>query len=362
MTYYEELGVRQDAPVEEIRQAYKTLARLLHPDGHVEPDLKPMAERQMQRLVEIVSVLSDPGKRSHYDEMLLLGNRLPATCGKRPVPLPRRDSNNRAAEFALRHWFWILNGIFVVALGTWTFLQSNPAVPDHPGLQGAAWQRDPIPEYRGHQVVQKPNTPQRRVISVLSEASPTIPSDGARLVARAPVVTPPEPPSAPELEDIPAGVSPPEPLTGAAVDRMASPGEGRPDDQDRPPSPKVSSFAGRWLYTPQLADSAERGMYSAIYVELSLIEHAGELTGDYRARYNVPDRAVSPEVTFKIRGSPGAATSGEFAWLSGDNAKGQVEMTLRGPNVLYVSWWTTEFGRRATLGSGTAVLIRLQVP
>ena len=78
MTYYEELGVRKDAPLEEIRQAYKTLARVLHPDNQVDPDLKPMAQRQMQRLVEIVAVL-DPEQRFHYDETLLPGTRLPAT-------------------------------------------------------------------------------------------------------------------------------------------------------------------------------------------------------------------------------------------------------------------------------------------
>src|ERR1035438_2874520 len=123
-----------------------------------------------------------------------------------------------------------------------------------------------------------------------------------------------------------------------------------------PPLPKAPSFAGRWLYTPQPGDGSERGLYSAKYVELLVVEHAGELAGDYRARYEVPDPAVSPEVAFKLRGAAGSATSGNFDWLSGDNAKGQAEMTLRAPNVLYVSWWTTEFGRRATLGSGTAVL------
>src|SRR5271165_4143118 len=134
MNYYEELAVRQDAPVEEIRQAYKKLARLLHPDNQVEPDLKGMAERQMQRLVDIATVLSDPEKRSHYDEMLLTGNYLLATSRRQAIPPPRlpewRNVNNGVAELALRNWFWILNGVFVMTLGTWTFMHRNPAVPD----------------------------------------------------------------------------------------------------------------------------------------------------------------------------------------------------------------------------------------
>jgi len=41
MNYYEELGIRQDAALEEIRQAYKLLARLLHPDAQPDARLKP---------------------------------------------------------------------------------------------------------------------------------------------------------------------------------------------------------------------------------------------------------------------------------------------------------------------------------
>src|ERR1035438_3483959 len=109
MNYYEELGVRQDAPAEDIRQAYRMLARLLHPDSHVEPNLKPVAERQMQRLGEMVAVLSDPGKRSHYDEMLLPGRRAPAPwwVGRWRRLREWRDSHNGTEEFALRPLFWI---------------------------------------------------------------------------------------------------------------------------------------------------------------------------------------------------------------------------------------------------------------
>ena len=102
-------------------------------------------------------------------------------------------------------------------------------------------------------------------------------------------------------------------------------------------------------------------MYSATYVELLLVEHAGELSGDYRARYHVSDRAVSPEISFKIRGAAGPGTC-KVSWSSSDHARGEAEMVLRGANALYMNWWTTEFGWRATLASGTAVLVRLETP
>lgn len=362
MNYYEELGVRHDANVDDIRQAFKKLARLLHPDRQVEPSLKSIAERQMQRLGEIVAVLSDPGKRSHYDETLLLANRLPTIYNKpgiliSPMPCGWRDSNNGVAEFTFRHWFWILTGIFVMALSTWTFLENNSAALD-PGLQRAALQGDSTFEDRDRQPAQKADRLQHRMTAVISKAPPIIPAHGIPMAVRAPITTPPEPPSAPALEEIPASLfTAPEPL--AEVAKIAPP---KMPGENITSLPSVSSLAGRWLYTPQPGDVSESGMYSATYVELLLVEHAGELAGDYRARYNVPDRAVSPEVTFKIRGPAESSTSATFAWLSGDRAKGLAEMALRAPNVLYVSWWTTEFGRRATLGSGTAVLIRLKAP
>ncbi len=61
--YYATLGVRKDAPPEEIKRAYRRLARQLH------PDVNPDAETQ-ERFKEITSayeVLSDPSKRQLYD-------------------------------------------------------------------------------------------------------------------------------------------------------------------------------------------------------------------------------------------------------------------------------------------------------
>jgi curved DNA-binding protein CbpA len=70
MNFYEEFGVCQDASVEEIRQAYKTLARLLHPDGQTDEKLRAAAACQMKRLHEVLDVLVDPRKRRAYDEDL----------------------------------------------------------------------------------------------------------------------------------------------------------------------------------------------------------------------------------------------------------------------------------------------------
>jgi hypothetical protein len=131
-----------------------------------------------------------------------------------------------------------------------------------------------------------------------------------------------------------------------------------------PPLRNEASFVGRWLYSPRPGEeSTERGVYPATYIELLLVENGGDMAGDYHAVYKVSDQTVSPDVAFQIRGTADSATSAKFAWATNsDNARGRAEMTLRSPNVLFVSWWTTAFGRQNTLGSGTGLLIRQQTP
>src|ERR1035441_2912947 len=74
MTYYEELGVPTEASREEIRQAYKRLVRLLHPDRCSDPATRVLAELQMRRLNGILEVLSHPEERANYDRSLLEGD------------------------------------------------------------------------------------------------------------------------------------------------------------------------------------------------------------------------------------------------------------------------------------------------
>jgi hypothetical protein len=122
------------------------------------------------------------------------------------------------------------------------------------------------------------------------------------------------------------------------------------------------SFAGNWLYVPAGGDVPAPGSYPATYVELLLTEEHGGLSGSYRARYRIPDLAVSPEVLFRVQGKSPAAGPAKLGWTSADGARGEVEMTLHGPNLMSVAWWTTEFGRRASLASGTSKLLRLRAP
>ncbi|TMF57619.1 MAG: J domain-containing protein [Chloroflexi bacterium] len=61
--YYKTLGVSKSASAEEIKRAYRKLARQHHPDVNK----KPEAEKRFKEINEANEVLSDPEKRRRYD-------------------------------------------------------------------------------------------------------------------------------------------------------------------------------------------------------------------------------------------------------------------------------------------------------
>ena len=65
--YYEILGVQKGASLDEIKKAYRNLALKYHPD-RVSPDKKKEAEDRFKDISEAYAVLSDPQKRSQYDQ------------------------------------------------------------------------------------------------------------------------------------------------------------------------------------------------------------------------------------------------------------------------------------------------------
>jgi len=65
--YYEILGVKKDASIEEIKKAYRSLALSHHPD-RVPQEKKKESEEKFKEISEAYAVLSDPQKRSMYDQ------------------------------------------------------------------------------------------------------------------------------------------------------------------------------------------------------------------------------------------------------------------------------------------------------
>ena len=72
--YYEVLGVPKNASEDDIKKAYRRLAKECHPDLH--PNDKN-AEARFKELNEANEVLSDPEKRARYDQFGMDGPQNP---------------------------------------------------------------------------------------------------------------------------------------------------------------------------------------------------------------------------------------------------------------------------------------------
>src|SRR3954453_13665813 len=85
--YYEVLGVPRDASTEDIRRAYRRLARQYHPDVNKEPG----AEERFKEISEAYEVLRDPEKREQYTRFGANGgaDQEAARQGRGPRPASR---------------------------------------------------------------------------------------------------------------------------------------------------------------------------------------------------------------------------------------------------------------------------------
>ncbi len=89
--YYEILGIKKSASADDIRKAFRKLARKYHPD--VNPGDKA-AEEKFKALSEANDVLSDPKKRKIYDQ---LGSTRTTSIPQLPRPMP--EAVQRAGGF-----------------------------------------------------------------------------------------------------------------------------------------------------------------------------------------------------------------------------------------------------------------------
>ncbi len=96
--YYQILGVARDASTEDIKKAYRRLARKYHPDVSQEAS----AEDRFKEIAEAYEVLRDPEKRTAYDQ---LGSNWRAGQEFRPPPgWQGGQSGFRAGNFNADHF------------------------------------------------------------------------------------------------------------------------------------------------------------------------------------------------------------------------------------------------------------------
>jgi hypothetical protein len=336
MTYYEELGLGQDATVEQIRQAHRNLARLLHPDLQPDETLRRLAESQMKRVNSIHKTLTDPALRRQYDASL---------CPEMPVPMVLPPPARAQRLPAFRDAALLAAGI-VAASVYWQV--SPPSVPRTSPSVAA--------------VLRPPASSARETRDTTSNQSTGIPVKLPRLrreleaarterdSALAQVV---EPKLFPELPVEPPMGSP-MPAPPLALSPIEEPVLATPHSST---TTIGSQFEGTWVYVrPRLAAS-QKAQYPADYVEAVVVEETGLLRGRYRARYRVADRPISSEVTFRFEGKAGGEAV-SLDWTGAGGSRGELKLKLLSRNSMQLEWIATELGSQMGLASGTAVLTR----
>ena len=373
MDYYEELGVPRSASQEEIRRAWKRLARLFHPDFQTDPEMRETAEIQMRRLNHILSVLAEPRERMQYDLML---------DGEQNAPVPWDERGERRRMFReIFHfdqnaavWFAcgaLLSGVLAVILlasvhggnaadhsaNADVAVASAPSLPDataslesridrlrqkfpppDPSQAEAksATEEDPVP-------VQTPPEPSREDVAPAINSFSAAQEQRRATEQKQTLALLPSPEARPAVSpDVARAAELPPPALGPEAGR---------------PARSVSGLAGLWRYNPPKQAAQKPGLYAAERVEVGISEQSGVLYGYYIGQYLVPDGGVSPDVSFKFSGdSGGDAATGIWSGTNGN--RGEIRLRALSNNALEVIWVTTHMEHTRALASGKVTLSR----
>jgi curved DNA-binding protein CbpA len=352
ITYYEELGVENTASADEIRDAFRALARLVHPDQQTDPQLKEMAERQMRKLNRIHGVLSDVSRRSAYDESLRSSRNAPI------IVFSGSDGNVKRLLMAFGTAGAIIAG---TALLIW-FAASGNNNTEVRGqeLRGATSGKtnDNGDGDAGEQItrlreqLRTVETERDSALAQLGRSARKQTDDGADGKAAGNATASPEPDvagvaAATEMSELQAA-------SGAAL----SPASAFPVIDE--PAGKPAQFTGLWVYLKTSGSAASPGgksQYPPEFIEVTMTEVNGALHGEYRSRYQVLDHAISPDVNFDFTGKP-VGSSLSCPWRGPGGARGRLTLKLLPASTVEIAWNATELGSQQWLINGTAMLVR----
>jgi len=337
ITYYEELGIGETASAEEIRDAFRALARLLHPDQQADPQLKEIAERQMRKLNRIYAVLSVPERRTAYDEAL----REPRNAAP-IIVFSGADGNLKKLIVRLAAVTGIVLGS---ALLIWFMATSNNNEGRVQEAHASSGRSADGPADAGDQIARLRDQLRSAEAERDSALEQLEKLGGKASVAKA------------QEKEAPAVV----------ISEPAAGPEKLLAEKEPPPRPTVSQepatnpaqFAGLWVFSKGNGSASPGGksQYPPEYIELNISEKSGVLRGQYHSRYQVLDHAISPDVDFTFTGTP-AGNAVNCAWQGPGGARGHVTMKLVSTGSVDLAWTANELGSLQWLTNGDATLLK----
>jgi len=368
MTFYEELGVPPDASLDTIREAYRNVARLLHPDAQTNPVLKESAEVQMKRINQVYETLAEPERRRRYDQELHAGtpDRPETIIVQTPLPPDQLRHGRRGTVV------WLaatgVCAIFIIWLATRE--SSAPAVyPQTWAGQGTRARVDAVPTPSALRRAAKAILPVANVdrqrdgeIARLREELAAANADRERLVRQVAAMEAERkfqpPPSGPQRQiHVPPPVSlqtaplPPPEISIPSV-AVALPA---------PPAAQPAKWVGVWAYNQARAENKTKALIPPEFIETVIQEDSGRakvwIRGQYHARFKVADARISPAVDFHFEGLV-SGTFGRLPWTGPDGARGEVQLRLISDTALEIVWTASDLGKSMGLASGTAILSR----
>ncbi|HEY4089120.1 MAG TPA: J domain-containing protein [Bryobacteraceae bacterium] len=305
ITYYEELGVEEKASPEEIRDSFRALVRLLHPDQQSDPQLKEMAERQMRKLNRIYAVLSDSERRAAYNQSLKQPRHAAPI-----IVFSGADGNLKKLIVRL---VAITGIVLSSALLIWFMATSSN------------------------------NDGRTQEAHASSGRNSDAPADGADQIAR--------------LRDQLRSAEAERDSALVQLEKIG--GKAAVAKAEEEPAANPARFAGLWFFSRGNGSASLGGKsrYPPEYIDLRVSEKDGVLHGQYHSRYQVLDRAISPDVDFTFTGTPaGNALNG--AWQGPGGARGKVTLKLVSAGTVDLTWSANELGSLQWLTNGDATLLR----
>jgi curved DNA-binding protein CbpA len=368
ISFYDALGVSPDASAQEIRDAFRLHVRLLHPDHQTDPQLKELADRQMQKLNRIYATLADPERRHAYDL---------AVHGVRPVP------PITTPVLPLEFWRvadkmpWAAAIIVSTGVLIWLAYDNTPAqtrIFDPSSVQATAGstqsgispRQTDVADSGAKQIAQlkgelksafaERDQARHELAKLRGEREPSGTETPGADLARTFDFTPP--PSAASADALAAKPVTPAPLTSTAKPAGSAPLVVGGAPAQRPAHTPNRHLAGFWFYAvpPEGQQNKNRSLYVPEYIEATISEDSGAVNGRYRSRFVISDRAIPPDVNFTFTGTLNG-TQCSCEWTGGGGARCTVTLKLTGENSMKVDWAATELGGLG-LASGTAILTR----